>query len=218
MKSLIYVYLFPFIFFLGHVPVFAGADIEAQTYFDDERNVYVTTGKAPIDGFINRLGAAAADYPRYREWSLIDINGDSDNSRRFISIIRDIEYQPALPRKFFDVTYDVDLIWPFGSEGKHLMFEIFPAAWEQEELRKLTIRLAEENFFLDQFDLTMELEEQNQSSELKFLFEMKLASFVDIFFSLEKYKKNIEWRIVRVIKNLQGHVSSQYVISEIKNH
>lgn len=190
-------------------PALASESLETNTFYDRERDRYVTTGTALIDGTLAQLGYAAGDYSKYREWSLVGINGDTDNPRRFISLVQDIQYRAIGSKQYFDITYDIDLIWPFGSKGNQLPFEISGEEWDGKELRRMVASLAGNSFFIDRFDLSLELIKVSESSAVKFVCEMKLAPIVDAFFSLEKYRKNIEWRVLRVIKNLQSYVISK---------
>lgn len=183
--------------------------METTTYYDKDTDAYITTGTAKINGSIARLGMATSEYDKYRVWSLEGINGGASNPRRFISLIRDIQYRKAEGKQYFDVTYDVDLIWPFGSTGNQLPFEITGEVWDGELLQRMVASLAADSFFIDRFDLSLELIEVAGSSAVKFVCQMKLSPIVDAFFSLEKYRKNIEWRILRVIGNLQGYVAAQ---------
>lgn len=190
-------------------PALASEAIETSTFYDREKDLYVTTGTALIDGTLAQLGYAAGDYSKYRDWSLAGINGDADNPRRFISLVQDIRYRRVDSKQYFDITYDIDLIWPFGSKGNQLPFEISGEVWDGKELRRMVASLAGGSFFIDRFDLSLELIKVSGSSAVKFVCEMKLTPIIDVFFSLEKYVKNIEWRVLKVIRNLQGYVISQ---------
>lgn len=191
------------------MPTWASESLETSTFYDKQRDLYVTAGTALIDGTLAQLGYAAGDYSKYRDWSLAGINGDADNPRRFISLVQDIRYRRGDSKQYFDITYDIDLIWPFGSKGNQLPFEISGEEWDGKELRRMVASLAGDSFFIDRFDLSLELIKVSGSSAVKFVCEMKLAPIIDAFFSLEKYRKNIEWRVLKVIRNLQGYVISQ---------
>ena len=199
----------------GVAPAWAD-DVETVTRYDDDTDTYSTDGVVRLSVGIHDVARVAAAFREYRRWSLKGINGDEDNSRDFITLLRDVRYKAGGPRRVgtFKVKFDVDLIWPFGSEGNFIDFALIEsrplkgAPEDAPHIDRMTIRMAGESAVLDHFSLTLEASGDAQKSEVRFECRVKFISILDTFFSMARYKKNIEWRIIKVVKNLKVHLES----------
>ena len=66
------------------------------------------------------------------------------------------------------------------------------------------LQIADSSLVIQRFDLEIRLEpgSSNASTDLHFTCHFALASLFDVFFSLKRYRYNVEWRILQIIRNL----------------
>lgn len=177
-----------------------------NSIYDENTNHYKTLGTASINLPYNLLGRIANDFKKYDLWALKGINGDSDNSRKFISILKQLLFSNNTRTNsgFFKMIYDVDLIFPFGQSDESLTFKVFEHQQVKGLLKKFKITLDEDSLVIDTFDLSVSLmEAQANKTIVEFSCTFKLVGIFDYFFSLERYRYNVEWRILKIIENLK---------------
>lgn len=189
----------------------AAADpVVTRTVYDDDREMFVTTGRVTLAvpfEVVTRVAGAFADY---RGWALADINR-RPGGKAFITQFHDVRYLPggAGGRGAFDLVYDVDLVWPFGSEGDVIRFavtEVRPVAGVSGGVERLAVRLGGDSALIESFDLVLWATGDGAGSTVQFKSETRFVGIVDTFFPMSVYRKNVEWRIGKVIQNLQAHV------------
>lgn len=187
---------------------FAADGVTTRTHYDDDDDAFVTTGRVVLDVPFATVTRVAAAYDRYRDWALVDINQKPDGDD-FITQLRDVRYLAggAAGRGAFDLTYDVDLVWPFGSEGDILRFAVkrerrHPAGGVDQ----LAVELGGESGLIEQFDLVLTARPHPKGAVVDFESRTRFVGIVDTFFPLSVYRKNVEWRIGKVIGNLKKHV------------
>ena len=193
----------------------AAGDVETHTRYDEETSVYGTDGRVTLGVPIGDLARVAAGFSAYRTWALRGINGDDDNSRDFITLLRDVDYRNGGRQRVgvFEIEFDVDLIWPFGSEGNVIAFDLVEARHvagsKTNGVDRIRVVLSTKSAVLETFSLTLEAKGKGEESEVRFTCRVKFVGLIDTFFSMKRYKKNIEWRIVKVVKNLKYHLERE---------
>ena len=187
-------------------------EVTTHTVYDDEASAYVTRGRVRLKVPFETLTRVAGAFEKYRAWTLLGINGDKANSREFITLLRDVTFRRGGPRGrgYFDVRFDIDLLWPFGSEGNSLHFDIRRAVYveprAERRVRTLEIGLMSDSMVLDTFSLRLEASGDAAGSEVRFTCRVRFVSLIDTFFSMSRYRYNVEWRIIKVIQNLKAYV------------
>lgn len=187
----------------------AAADgVTTRTVYDDDADTFVTTGRVVLDVPFATVTRVAAAYDRYRDWALVEINQKPDGGE-FITMLRDVRYLAggAGGRGAFDVTYDVDLVWPFGSEGDILRFAVKRDRHHPDGgVDQLAVELGGDSRLIEAFDLVLTARPHPKGAVVDFESRTRFVGVVDTFFPLSVYRKNIEWRIGKVIGNLKKHV------------
>jgi len=163
-----------------------------------------------LDVPYSTLTRVAGEYSKYRVWALEGINGNGE--RDFITLLRDVRFQfrPRSTVGFFVLRFDVDLVWPFGSQGNQIRFAVRGATpSEGGGVRDLHLGLLGENIMIDDFDVRLVAEPAGAGSVVRFRSRVRFDGFFDTFLSMSRYKRNVEWRIVKVIKNLKAYVEAK---------
>lgn len=187
----------------------AGAEssVVTRTVYDDDTDAFVTTGRVVLDVPFATVIRVAAAYPAYRDWALHGINRKPGGGE-FITLLHDVRYRPgaAAGRGAFDVVYDVDLVWPFGSKGDVLRFAVREARAVEGGIDRLSVALGGDSALIDTFDLVLNARPHPRGAVVDFQSRTVFVGVVDTFFPLSVYRRNIEWRIAKVISNLKRHV------------
>ena len=117
-----------------------------------------------------------------------------------------MKHRPGLPhgKGRFVIRFDVDLIWPFKRKNQTIKFGIREARLRPEGgIDRLVVGLYGKSAIIKQYDVSMEASGTENASAVDFVAEVKLQGFIDTFFPLSVYRRNIEYRIVKVIANLR---------------
>lgn len=194
----------------GPAPAVAAEAVTTHTTYDDDREMFVTTGKVVLDVPFETVARVAGGFADYRRWALADINR-RPGGKAFITRFHDVRHHPggAAGRGAFDLVYDVDLVWPFGSEGDIIRFavrEVRPVPGVPGAVQRLAVELGGDSALIETFELVLWAEGDATGSTVRFKSETRFVGIVDTFFPMSVYRKNVEWRIGKVISNLQAHV------------
>ena len=193
------------------LPATAAAEAHVETRTTYEDGVYTTRGRVVLDVPVATLTRVAGDFGAWRTWSLRGINGEGTDLD-FITLIRDVHWRPggAAGRGAFDIEFDVDLVWPVGSEGNLIRFALekqgHPGGDPRRGIDHLQVGIWGGNVLISAFSLTLDATGDAHTSEVRFSSKVGFASLINPFMTLARYKKNIEWRIVTVIQNLKRHL------------
>ncbi len=177
-----------------------------ETSYNSQESLYITDGYIELDVPLKELASVASDFKSFDNWALFDINGTKEEPKDFISLIRSLQFIEKKNLGMFIIGYDIDLIWPFGSTGNEIGFSIDQANYSNGQIKDLHIGIGGYSTIIKHFLLKLGVEGDKNKSIIRFHCETRLASFIDLFLSLSVYKKNIEWRVIKVIKNLRNHV------------
>ncbi len=172
-----------------------------------KNQLYVTRGFLSLPIAFSALREILDDYSTYREWALEGMDGKDPVSKKFIGIFSDIIYLPE--QHFFEVVFDVNLPWPFGSKGNKIQFKI-KEEQNDEKAKRMTLVMATTSFAVEHASLSFEAYGLSGGSVLIFTARLKFSSLIGLFFNIDSYKKNVEWRIGRMVKNLKKRVGFLY--------
>lgn len=186
--------------FLIFLPFFSYA-VNAETTYDEER-YYNTSGAVILDISYKELSDILTDYDGYRNWALKGIDGKDPRSKKFVAILTDIIYQ-QVEQKFM-LVFDINLIWPFGSKGNNIYFDIKKEYNSTGLLKTIEFSLCKPTFLVPRAVLSLKLyKDYSGGSRIYFKSRIKLAWFIDLFYTLKGFKRNFEVRIVNIIRNIK---------------
>ncbi len=184
------------LFILSSVAVSA---IEVTTVYTDD-HYYVSSGFVDIDFPAETLSALLTDFVHYRNWALKGLDGRDEVSKEFIGILRDVAYLPA--EEVFVLYYDINLSWRFGSKGHTVRFILKQERSSEGLIRRLSLKLEEKSSTLKDAGFYMVLTPYGSSARIKATARVKFTWLINLFFRLERYRRNVDWRIERIIENL----------------
>lgn len=185
---------------------------EVVTSHDSSASLYRSVGRValPVDD-LKVATSVILSFKEYGDWALLGINGDEGNSQKFIALLKGMDFLEGSEKGsstsaegLFDVLYDVDLIWPFGSKNHRVQLRV--GGLERDEsgqVKRLRLDLSQSNLVLSSFSVLFEVtSDTDRNVWVDFQCETRFAGWIDTFFNVERYKRNIEWRLMKLMGNL----------------
>jgi hypothetical protein len=182
-----------------------------HTTYDSDRDFFKTTGHVVVNVKIDLLSQIAGGFGAYRDWAMYEIN-QAKNGQDYSIIFQDVKYRAGGRGGLgiFRIYFDLDWPWPFGTKNKELDFAILTATPnEHGGINRLVIDLEKTGALLKTFRLDIAAKAFDQGSRVDFVAKVKFNGLVDTFFSLARFRQNIEYRVVKVILNLQNHAETR---------
>lgn len=176
-----------------------------ETRYGDD-GYYITHGSVSVPVPVFLANRIISDYRHYNRWALKGMDGRDPISKKFIGLLKDVRF---IPPNTLEVYYDVNLPWPFGMKDKSVRFAIDSSIYSGRDYIKMAFTMDQEAAALEDSYLEFEVVGNEERSEILFSFGLKFTPLVNLFFSLPSYKKNIEWRIIRVLENFNTYAVSK---------
>jgi len=189
----------------------SGTPPRVNTVYESERDVFITVGRVDMPCGLGPLTTLAARFGEYRNWSLRGIN-EKASGKAFIIKLLDVVHRPGTPGRLghFAITFDVDLSWPFRERGSTIKFGVNNVRrYKEDGIDRMSVRLFGVNRIIKRFELDLAAEGDDTNSSLQFKAIVKLHPVVDAVFPLSVYRKNIEYRIAKVVLNLRDQLARQ---------
>ena len=186
-----------FLLSLASISLYA---VNAETIYDDKR-FYITSGTVSMEIPLRELSEVLSRFQGYRDWALKGIDGKDPRSRKFIGIMSDLIYEEENHK--FVMVVDINLFWPFGSKGNKIYFDIITHYSSSGLLDMIEFNLSKATILVSRATLRLELYDNLTESRVNFQSKIKIAWFIDMFYTLKGFKKNFEVRIICIMRNLR---------------
>lgn len=174
-------------------------DLELATRADRDGR-YHSEGWLTVDRPAAWVRSVLSDFPRYREWATRGQDGRDTDSARFTSLLTGVSYEPD--DRTLGITYDVNLVWPFGRKGNTARFRV-----EKDGRGGLLLRFLDRSAALDEALLRFDVPEgQASGSRVGLRLSVKLAWYLLPFFPLETYRRTTERRVAILLQGLSGRL------------
>ena len=184
------------------------ANVETATRYDETTSSFVTTGTVKFDVSRPLLSRVAGDFAGYGRWALKGVNGSAGNDKGFLTLLRSLTFHESSSPPYFQVLYDIDVVWPFGSTGNVIRFALIDVERDAIGPTRLVASLADSSIAVERFVLEMKLSGNESESRVDFRCETKLTPWLNVFFNLEAFRRNVSWRLVQVLHNFRGTVDA----------
>lgn len=202
-RSLFSFWLF-FVLFPSTAEETPPAVVSSSTYRNDEK-IYITTGESLFTLQYEDIQPTLTEFHRYKDWMLAGLDGRDPVSAKFIGQLTGIEYVEG--NDILTVEFTVNLPWPFGSKGNRLPFSITKDTGGRD--LHLFFSLNQNSAVLSRASLDLTLSPRGSETYFTFEAQVKFSWIIGLFFSETLYKKNIEWRIMKLIENIVLRVSGR---------
>lgn len=198
---------FVLFFFLILTPLSLSAISEPTTIYTEDR-VYVTTGEIDFDLTLEDVATVLLQYNKYSQWAFKGMDGIDKESEGLIVYFTDVEY--SAETNLFYITFDLNLIWPFGKRGNVVKFKPVQKFDREGRLRAIGLVPLLGTRMVRSAAVVFRLNEKNRGSSISYEARVKLTPFLDFFFSLRSYKKNFEWYVFKMTDNLTQYLLRYY--------
>jgi hypothetical protein len=185
------------------IPCLLSAYMEPLTVYTKDR-YFVTTGEINFTHSIDEVSITLLKYNDYSRWAFVGMDGVDKESEGLLAYFTDIVY--SVEENLFFVTFDINLIWPFGRKGRVLKFEPHQKYDGDGNLESITLIPLLGTKMVEEAEMVFHLQEQRSGTSLYYESKIKLTKFLDFFFSLRSYKKNFEWYVYKMSDNLYEYM------------
>ena len=193
------------------IHLYLNAD-ETRTYYD-ENNCYITTGNINLSLTTDTVIELIKNCSEYNTWALKGLDGKDAVSKDFVGILAGVDYFQETDS--IEVIYDVNLFPPFGSKNNRMKFEIIQS--EEKDNFLNIFQLIKGSILLKEASLSLYLEKTDSPNcVLHYTANAKFSWLLNIFLNVDNYRRNIEWRIIQLLSNMNNYrVSYNQQTSEV---
>jgi len=195
-KSLVFSFLI--------LAISAAYGIEIDTDFTEDK-YYRTAGTFETEASFDTIIDVLTDFPSYRRWAVKGLGGTEPGTEDFIGLLKDTEYNPE--ENTLDIIYDVRLPWPFGSTGNRATF-LIKELDTTESYFSFELVMTDTSAVLKDASLRVRVYDERKGCRIESTARVRFTFILNLFFNLPGYRKTIEWRIVRVMSNMEDYIGS----------
>jgi hypothetical protein len=185
--------------------------VTTDTYYDKDSQSFITESQFIVAAPPSTISAIVGDFANYNRWALNKINGNEAGEKNVLTYVNYVNHIPDEQWGSFLMNFDLRLVWPFGTEGATINYTITNVRYSDDGklLEGLTISLTDQNFTTREFVLELEFASQGASAvQINFNCRLRLAAWLNFFFTLDRYRHDIEWRLLRVAENLRREATN----------
>lgn len=180
------------------------AETDVQTFYTEDR-YFVTAGEIRLKQPAEAVGLTLLKYNEYSDWALNGMQGIDKESEGLIAYFTEIVY--SADTGLFLITFDINLIWPFGRKGNVMQFRPYQKYSPNGALESITLVPLLGYELIEDAELIFNLNDTVYGSSINFESRIRLSKFLDFFFSLRAYKRNFEWYVYKVADNLSEYLT-----------
>ncbi len=192
------------VFLLLVLVISTASGIQIDTDFTEDK-YYRTTGTFETDASFDMIRVVLTDFPSYRRWAVKGLGGTEPGTEDFIGLLKDTEYNPE--ENTLDIIYDVRLPWPFGSTGNRATFLIKELDTTKSYF-SFALVMTDTSAVLKDASLRVRVYNEQKGRRIESTAKVRFTFILNLFFNLPGYRKTIEWRIVRVMSNMEDYIDS----------
>ncbi|MBN2050248.1 MAG: hypothetical protein JW760_07380 [Spirochaetales bacterium] len=178
--------------------------LDIKTDFTESKD-YRTVGIFSTAAEYNTVSRVLTDFESYNRWVLRGLDGKDPGTEDFIGLMKETVYHRE--REVLELIYDVRLPWPLGSLGNSALFDITILDRSSNSLT-FNLDMTNTSAALKSASLDVTVFPENQGCRIETTALIHFSFFLNLLFNLPAYKKTIEWRIVRVMLNMEAFIET----------
>ena len=168
-----------------------------------ENKHYRTIGIIDTSADFEVVGEVLTDFESYRKWAVRGLDGREPGSEDLIGLLTDTMYTDELDE--LTIMYDVRLPWPLGSEGNRAEFTVTDLSRNPTSV-SFDLVMKKTSALLKDASLQVNIYPEAEGCRIEATALVRFTFLLNLFFDLPGYKKTIEWRIVRVMTNMEDYI------------
>jgi hypothetical protein len=183
------------------VLVLAGFTLSAgeNIHTTKENGAFITEGWIDSGSWTDEAWDELRDFSNYEAWAFTGLDGKDPVSARYIGLLTHLKYTAP---DIMVIVYDVNLPWPFGSKDNEARFTV--RHFEADGREHILFEMEKPSIATESVTLEMTMDSGNMSERVEYRASIRFTWLIDSFFSLPRYRRNIEQRIFRVLDNFQN--------------
>ena len=170
---------------------------------------YSTYGQISLSASKEKIDAVLWNYADYENWLLDGLTRDDPEAKKLTCTLNSMKYLED--QNMFRVYFALN-IWFMKNRDYSIMFTVNPSGDGTEGIRLDVIDDGRITKIIDTLSYTISIDYQGDKATLYYTGQCKLRGLAARFFTLNLYKKNIEWYIRTFAKNFMKKLESQDLI------
>lgn len=173
-------------------------EIKFHTIYRDDR-FYETRGTVDVIGRMDDLNTVLLNFHDYRTWILCDLTRNSLQSDRLPAFLVDVRSDPQIPENF-QIIYDLNRFLKLKG-----LKAPFTAEWQSGfsgVLESISFIYTGKKSYLREGNYSFYFEESGDHIHISFISEVRLSGFLNLFFTVETYDRNMGYYIRGLSENL----------------
>lgn len=183
--------------------------IEIETDYTGEK-YYRTIGTMETEKPFDTVKDILTDFSSYNRWATRGLDGKEPGTENFVGLLKDTAYDQN--KNIFDIIYDVRLPWPLGSYDNKASFTV-DDVYAGGDAVSFVLNLTNNSALLKDASLSVCVYPDGEGCRVESTALVRFTFLLNMFFSLPSYRKTIEWRIMRVMANMETYVDEYEVCS-----
>ena len=169
---------------------------------------YRTCGNIPISASREKIDAVLWNFRDYENWLLDGLTRSDPEAKKLTCTLNSMEYLPD--SNIFRIYFSMN-IWLLRNREYSIMFTVSPL--ENSNGIKLEVyKEGKIEKIIDSLVYTISTDYQDSTTTVYYTGNCRLRGIAARFFTLNLYKKNIEWYIRIFARNFMNRLGSQALI------
>lgn len=170
---------------------------------------YSTYGQISFSSTKEKTDAVLWDFADYENWLLDGLTRDNPETRKLTCTLNSMKYLQE--RNIFRILFSLN-IWFLKNREYSIMFTVNPLENGTDGIRLDVVDDSRTTKIIDTLSYTISIDHQGDKATIYYTGQCKLRGIAARFFTLNLYKKNIEWYIRTFAKNFMNRLESQDLI------
>ena len=170
---------------------------------------YNTHGQISLFATKEKIDAVLWNFADFENWLLDGLTRDSPEAKKLTCTLNNMEYLPE--ENQFRIYFSLNF-WFLRNWENSIKFSINPMDDGTEGIKLDVVKESRIKKIIDTLTYTISIEHQGDKATLYYTGQCKLRGIAARFFSLNLYKKNIEWYIRTFANNFINKLKNQDLI------
>ena len=170
---------------------------------------YNTYGQISFSATKEKTDAVLWDFADYENWLLDGLTRDDPEAKRLTCTLNSMKFLPD--RNIFRVLFSLN-IWLLRNREYSILFTVNPLEDGIDGIRLDVVDDGRITKIIDTLSYTISIDHQGGKATIYYTGQCRLKGLAARFFTLNLYKKNIEWYIRTFAKNFMRKLESQDLI------
>lgn len=194
---------------LSITAVLTADEISAPVTTYSREDGYNTYGQISLSSTREKTDAVLWNFADYENWLLDGLTRDDPEAKKLTCTLNSMKY--LHDRNIFRILFSLN-IWFLKNREYSIMFTVNPLENGTDGIRLDVVDDSRTTKIIDTLSYTISIDYQGDKATVYYTGQCKLRGIAARFFTLNLYKKNIEWYIRTFAKNFMNRLESQDLI------